>query len=136
MKKLLLALWLIPTTIFSQEITFGSNEEKIAFCKVLVEQMSQVMPIRGDKISLLNSVTCSPTTPPTFIYDNIIELDSDLYSAELLASIAMNNTEQKNLWCTDPEKRMFLENYRIQHRYRDIKGVFLNVREFTPDECN
>ena len=136
MKKILIFLCITPIYAFSQDITFANNDEKIDFCKILVEHISQMMPIRTDKISYLNSVVCTPTNPPTFLYDNVIELDSKTNLEVMLASIAINNAEQKNIWCTDPEKVMILENYKVQQRYRDVNGVFLNAREFTIDECN
>lgn len=121
--------------MYAGGITFKSNEEKIGFCKMLAEEMAQMMPVRADKISYLNSVVCTPSNSPTFVYDYVFELDSDQHLDAMMRSIRINDKEQLNLWCTDPQKRVILKDFNVEAKTRDINGKHLNTRKISFKDC-
>jgi hypothetical protein len=130
--KRLLVLVLLPSLLYAGQ----TQNEKLEFCKVMTEIIQQQLPMQTDQITTLNTVTCSPTNPPTFLYDYIIKLDSKgEYAQAIKESIEINRKEQLNLWCSSPDKQMIINDFNIQTDTRDINGVHLDKILLTASDC-
>jgi hypothetical protein len=132
MKTIMFVLFLMPFALFAGQ----TQNEKLEFCKAMTEVIQKQLPMKTDQITILNSVTCSPTNPPTFLYDYIIELDSKgEYAGAIKESIEINRKEQLNLWCTSPDKQMIISDFNIQTDTRDKNGIHLDKILLTSSDC-
>ena len=136
MFNILKLLFLLLTTITFNAFGFDSNEEKMEFCKSITEVIQKQLPMKVDQVTTLNSVICSPTNPPTFIYDFIFGVDStgDL-AKEVKDSVATNSKKQLNIWCSSPDKKMIIDDFKVQIDTKDINGVFLDSLKLDINNC-
>jgi hypothetical protein len=126
-----------PIHIFFIAYTLSIPQPSLASlnqCAEVAKKISESLPIRKDKISVLTSVSCLRTSPKNTLV-HVVAVDTEENKDRSFEMERHLKPSVQNTYCSDPKIRPTLNAFDINFRYYNSVGVFWGEFTIRAVEC-
>lgn len=113
----------------------AANANSLQTCKTVADTVRKALPARKDSFTVVKSVGCVPGKPKNrFVY--MLEVTG--LNQDILKQIDVKKELKPgglNQFCTDPNMRVLLNAFDVDHRYYTDLGVFIGSFLMKAREC-
>ena len=111
-----------------------SHASTLAICRETAAHLSKMLPMRKDGITVIREAQCMPSTPKNrLVY--ILEVNAPIETLRQFDLRKEIKPGVLNTYCTDPEIRVTLNAFDIDHRYFTPNGTFAGSFLMRAKEC-
>ena len=121
-------------TVFAIVLSFPLHSANIDTCKKVAETTNKSLPYKKDRITVVRETGCVIGKPKNkFVY--VLDID---VNAEDIRGINIGKDlkpDNLNIFCSDPNLRVVLKAFDIDHRYYARRGIFAGSFLMQDSEC-